>query len=107
MRSTGVTIRGAIGLIRKGSGQVVGIADVVDGPPVLSPEDYARTQAFHQIPLEQQVAAILIGRVHPWVLAAARALPVPIAYQHGSGPVIWVKLEAAITEAIRKVRLAN
>jgi len=100
MRSTGAKIRGLIALIRKGSGQVVGLADLVDSLPALSREDYARTEAFHQIPLEEQPAAILTRRVHPWVLAAARALPTPISYRHGLGPVIWVKLDAAVTAAI-------
>lgn len=100
MRSTGTRKRGPIGLIRKGSKQVVGIADLVDSLPALSREDYVRTEAFHRIPFEGQQAAILARRVRPWVLAAARSLPTPIPYQHGSGPVIWVKLDAAVVAAI-------
>jgi hypothetical protein len=102
MRSTGVTIRGPIGLIRKGSGQVVGIADVVNSLPALSREDYARTEAFHRTPLKEQAAAIVSRRIRPWVLATARTLPTPIPYHHGSGPVIWVKLDAAIGAAIQR-----
>jgi hypothetical protein len=60
----------------------------------------ARNEAFHRIPLEGQPAAILARRVRPWVLAAARSLPTPIPYKHGSGPVIWVKLDAAVIAAI-------
>ena len=68
MRSTGTRKREPIGLIRKGTGQVVGIADLVDSLPALSREDYARNEAFHRIPLECQPAAILGRRVRPWVL---------------------------------------
>jgi hypothetical protein len=100
MRSTGTRKREPIGLIRKGSKQVVGIADLVDSLPALSREDYARTEAFHRIPLGLQSAAILRRRVRPWVLAAARSLPTPIPYKHGSGPVIWIKLDATVIAAI-------
>ena len=100
MRSTGTRKRGPIGLIRKGSGQVVGAAELVDSLPALSREDYAKTEQLHRIPIEFQSAAILRRRVRPWVLAAARPLPKPIPYQHGSGPVIWVKLDAAVVAAI-------
>ena len=51
MRKKNCNIRGQIALIRKGSGQVVGTANVVDSkPPLATRADYAAAEQHHRIP---------------------------------------------------------
>jgi hypothetical protein len=62
MRRTLSKIRGRIALIRKGSGQIVGVADVVAcNPPVATLDEYAATERFHGIPPARQVQAFTLG----------------------------------------------
>lgn len=100
MRSANTKIRSPIGLIRKRSGQVVGVADLVECRPPLNQKDYADHETFHRIPPERQPGAISGGWTRPWVFANARALRQPIPYRHPSGAVIWVTLDP---EVITKV----
>lgn len=101
MRSTNTKIRGPIGLIRKGSGHVVGVASLLDSRPPLSAQNYAQFESFHQIPPTRQEGAISGGWSRPWVLSAARALRRPVPYRHPPGAVIWVAIDP---EVIAKVR---
>ena len=100
MRTSTTHIRGPIGLIRKGSGLVVGWARVVDS---LGPFDRAAMLANGQ---RHRIDADLVtsGKVdkwrHAWVLRDAIALHVPVPYQHRSGAVIWVELSPEVSRRI-------
>src|SRR5262245_36582037 len=101
MRKTACHIRGKIGLIKKGSGQVVGVADLVDSrAPLASRKEYAATRRRHGIPSAHQAAAFVGGWRTPWVLANARRLTCPVSYVHPSGAVIWVNLSPAVVSKI-------
>lgn len=94
MRKGVCKIRGPIALIRKGSGHVVGVADVSDcRPPLTTPAAYAEAEPRHRIPAERQAHAFADGWRTPWVLSNARPLTKPVAYKHPSGAVIWVNIE--------------
>src|SRR5438128_1666594 len=94
MRKTGCKLRGPIALIKKGSGHVVGTADVADcRPPLRSPEEYAAAEPYHRVGPSRRESAFAEGWRTPWVLANARLLPKPVPYKHPSGAVIWVNLE--------------
>ncbi|HUO11163.1 MAG TPA: hypothetical protein VMU37_00250, partial [Caulobacteraceae bacterium] len=94
------TIRGPIGLIRKGSGQVVATAELADClPPLLTAETYAAAEPRHGIPPAQQAAAMAGGWLTPWVLENIH--PLPVGYRHPSGAVTWVNLEPEVAEAVR------
>lgn len=94
MRKGVCKIRGPIALIRKGSGHVVGVADVTDcRPPLTTPTAYADAETRHRIPAERQARAFADGWRTPWVLSNARPLPKPVPYKHPSGAVIWVNIE--------------
>jgi hypothetical protein len=94
MRKGVCNIRGPIALIRKGSGQVVGTANVTDSrSEIMTPEAYAEAEPFHRIPPDRQVRAFADGWRTPWVLANARQLDRPVPYKHPSGAVIWVSLD--------------
>jgi hypothetical protein len=102
MRKTGCKIRGTIALIRKGSGQVVGVAEVTDSrPPIPDLTAYAAAEPFHRIPPARQQRAFEDGWRTPWVLANARPLSRPVSYLHPNGAVIWVNLDERAAAQIR------
>jgi len=101
MRKTACHIRGRIGLIRKGSGQIVGVADLVDSrAPLASRKDYAAAERLHGIPSAQQGQAFAGGWRTPWILVNARPLARPVSYVHPSGAVIWVNLTPAVARRV-------
>ena len=102
MRKGVCKLRGPIALIRKGSGQVVGTAEVRDcRPPLMTREAYAEAEPYHRIPPERQERAFADGWRTPWVLGNARPLSRPVRYKHPSGAVIWVNLEPDTAAAIQ------
>lgn len=95
MRRSGCSIRGPIALIRKGSGCVVGLAELAGQARALeTPEAYALAESLHRIPPGCQARAFVDGWRTPWVLSDVRRLDVPVPYVHRQGAVIWVKLDA-------------
>jgi hypothetical protein len=102
MRKTGCKIRGTIALIRKGSGQVVGVAEVTDSrPPIPDLTAYAAAERFHRILPARQQRAFEDGWRTPWVLVNARPLSRPVSYLHPNGAVIWVNLDERAAAQIR------
>ena len=103
MRKSTCRIRGQIALIRKGSGQVVGVADLVDSrPPLASLEEYAAAEKFHGIPPSRQTQAYTDGWRTPWVLANVRRLAQSVPYSHPNGAVIWVNLAPDVEAGISR-----
>jgi len=89
MRKKNCNIRGQIALIRKGSSQVVGTANVVDSIPQLAIRaDYAAAEQHHRILPARQLQAFVDGSRTPWVLANARPLQKAVHYEHPSGAVV-------------------
>lgn len=90
MRSTSTKIRGPIALVKKGTGTIVGTAEL----------DHCGA-AFHDIEQLQKFSRMhQIDYIHnpdlkkwntPWVLKNVRRIE-PINYQHKKGAVIWVKI---------------
>lgn len=101
MRSFSSRIRGPIGLIRKGSLQVVGIANFTD---VSGPYDngslIANTQ-HHTIPSEMFDDPSYKWRI-AWELTEAKPLPEPVRYVHKNGAIIWVDLDEQAIENIAR-----
>src|SRR4051794_6850990 len=85
MRSQRPAYRGWIGLIRKGSGCVSGVARLSDVGQQLSPDEMIATQGKHRIPH----AMIRSGEVAkwniPWKLTDVRVLRTPVPYRHPNG----------------------
>jgi ASCH domain. len=90
MRSKSTKIRGKIGLIKKGSGLIVGTAVLTDSLPSMTIDVLPTYNKHHQIPLDK--AYLLAKWNTPWVLDAAIQLEQPIPYIHKQGAVVWVKL---------------
>lgn len=102
MRKRVCKMRGPIALIRKGSGQVVGVAEVTDcRPPLMTFEAYAAAEARHRVPPERQERGFAEGWRTPWVLANARPLNKPVPYKHPLGAVIWVNLEPGTAAKVK------
>jgi len=102
MRSKNCSIRGTVGLIRKGSGQVIGVVDVVDCTGPLSADDILKNQDKHRISLERLKNPEIAKWNTAWVMANPRKLPVPVTYNHPNGAVIWIKLKDEVQHAIAK-----
>jgi hypothetical protein len=101
MRKTACHNRGLIAFIRKGSGHVVGVVEIVDSlPPIDSTSDYAKAEQSHRIPPSRQTGAFSSGWRTPWVLQNARPLADPVSYEHPYGAVIWVNLHGDVKSAI-------
>ncbi|WP_052208952.1 ASCH domain-containing protein [Croceibacterium mercuriale] len=99
MRSRPTTKRGTIALVRKGSGQVVATARIVDCLPALSAADMVVHADRHCIPAGM-IAQDGYRWFTPWVLADVRVLPTPVPYRHPSGAVTWVDLPSEVQERI-------
>lgn len=102
MRSTATKQRGLVALIRKGSGQVVGVVELVDSVGPLTKEQIFANQPNHMI-ANERLADPKVGKWnHAWVMQNAKLFDKPIPYQHPSGAVIWVKLDEAVSAAITR-----
>lgn len=98
LRTTHCHKRGWVGLIRKGSGLIVGIANVVGSRGPL-PDDVLRASTgLHCVPTD----ILLPNSTYrfAWILAEARALQRAVPYTHRSGAVKWVTLATEVTDAI-------
>ncbi|MYM64488.1 ASCH domain-containing protein [Pseudomaricurvus sp. HS19] len=101
MRSKHTSHRGAFALIRKGSGQVVGVANLTG---VSGPYDMAGlADTVHK----HCVGSSLFTRPdykwwYAWELSEIQPLPKSVPYAHKSGAVTWVQLDQAAIEGIQK-----
>lgn len=92
MRSQATAMRGWFGLIRKGSGTVVGLARLVEcGKPLSQVEMIANTH-HHLIPEDMIRRGEVAKWVVPWKLSDIVPIEEPVTYEHKSGAVIWVNL---------------
>ena len=94
MRSSSCRIRGPIALIRKGSGLIVGLAELSDVRGPLSRGELEGARHRHGITPDRLSDDEWMGKWHyAWVLEQVQMLSEPIPYTHPSGAVIWVNLD--------------
>lgn len=84
MRSTNWTYRGWFALIRKGTGTVYGVAQLIGVGAPLTLDEMIAAYDKHRIP-ELQIRNGLKKWNIPWKLSGARKLTYPVAYKHKSG----------------------
>src|SRR5258708_38826392 len=96
MRSRRAHVRGTIALIRKGTGTVVGTAEIVDSVGPLSKSEMVANQSKHMISLNALNDPRVEKWNHAWVIRNARKLPRPVRYQHQPGTVTWGKLDSKV-----------
>lgn len=100
MRSTLTNIRGPIALIKQGSGQVVGVANLIGTEGPLSTQDKLNAVDKHQISIDRITSGETDKWNNAWVLEGAQSLISPVNYQHPNGAVIWVNLEPQVQEKL-------
>lgn len=98
MRSGATQVRGPIALIKKGSGQIVGIANLVGVKGPLSKQEKLDTVDKHQISLDRLESHETDKWNTAWVLENAQPLITQVNYQHPNGAVTWVNLDRQIQE---------
>lgn len=98
LRSRNTKIRGKIALIQKGSGLIVGTANLSDS--VLRSLTYLSLHKHrHQCDRAELVKySHGKGKLHTWVLKGVKRLKTPVPYTHPQGAVIWVTLPDDILE---------
>jgi len=101
MRSTKSHFRGLFGLIRKGSGQVVGIANLkgVSGP--YNNDELARHFDHHKVGNDLISNTDYKWR-YAWELSDITTLAEPVPYIHKNGAVTWVELDDQAIKMIAK-----
>lgn len=100
MRSSATSVRGPIALIKQGSGQVVGVANLVGVKGPLTKQDKLKAIDKHQISVERLETGETDKWDSAWVLENAQPLKTPIYYQHPNGAVIWVNLDQHTQEKL-------
>lgn len=99
MRSEATNYRGPLSVIRKGSGTVVGVVDLIDCIPGQGEAEYGAAEALHCIPKAQHKDCAARWPV-AWVFANARSLVEPVPYKHKNGAQSRVVLSAEESMAV-------
>lgn len=93
MRSRACSIRGRIGLIRKGSKQIFGSADLVNSLGPFTEHELRQLRDKHAITEERLPDNEWMTKWnHAWVLENVEILPEPVRYNHPNGAVTWVNI---------------
>ncbi len=100
MRSQKTTIRGWIALAEKGTGQLVGVARLVDSLEPRSKPDMLDSIGKHRIPAGMIESGEVDAWRFPWVLGDVLRFHRPIPYRHPPGAVTWVNLDADVRRQI-------
>lgn len=96
LRSRATRFRGRFGLIRSGSGLVLGEAKLVDVLGPFSGGDLAASDERHRAAAYVARNADRFPTLYAWVLEGALAWNEPVAYSHPRGAVVWVDLDASV-----------
>ncbi|MEW4459324.1 hypothetical protein AB1K42_14620 [Roseibium algicola] len=103
MRAQATSHRGWFGLIRKGSGQGVGLARLTECGLPLSPDEMIASHEHHRIP-ETMIRSGAVSRwIIPWKLADFRPLEQPVSYENKSGAVTWVLFSDEVSIPLTKL----
>ncbi|WP_312529539.1 hypothetical protein [Paracoccus sp. (in: a-proteobacteria)] len=103
MRSQATAHRGWFGLIRKGSGQVVGLARLVDCGASLSQSEMLASHDHHRIPTDMILRGEVAKWIIPWKLADIIPLEKPVSYEHRSGAVTWVVFTSEVSKKLERI----
>jgi hypothetical protein len=100
MRSSTTSQRGPIALIKQGTGQIVGMANLIGVTGPLSQQDKLNNIDQHQISVERLHSGETEKWNVAWILQNAKKFDIPIDYHHPNGAVIWVNLEPQVQEKL-------
>ena len=106
IRGSRTTVRETIGLIPSGSGTVTGVCDLVDCIGPLTAEEFRKNaRKAGMLPSEAQLG--WYQQTYAWVMESPTNFERPVAYEHPSGAVIWVRLDVGVERQIQKQRSAR
>lgn len=100
MRLRVVHKRGRIALVKKGSGQVVGVAKLVDCIGPLTEQEMLGNYQRHRIPSDRLKSGEIAKWRTAWVLEDVHRLPKPVPYTRASGAVAWVSLGEQVSRQV-------
>lgn len=100
MRSQATAVRGAVALIRKGSGAVVGVIRVTGCRGPLGLDELRSNADKHRVPMTEFESGRAAKWTTAWELADVQVLATPVPYRHPYGAVIWVNLEDGVSAAV-------
>ncbi|MBT8368607.1 MAG: ASCH domain-containing protein [Deltaproteobacteria bacterium] len=98
LRGKRTNIRGHIGLIESGSGTVVGVCELVNCEGPFSVRELRENAA--KLCRKPREVVKPYKKTYAWVLADAKRVQPPVAYEHPRGAVIWVKLKEPVARQI-------
>jgi hypothetical protein len=101
IRSARTNIREQVGLIRSGSGTIIGVCDVIGCIGPLTEEQF-RKNARKAGMKPSEASLGYDDKTFAWVLANSQYLKAPVPYKHPTGAIIWVKLDAQTEQAVRR-----
>ena len=96
MRARPTSVRGWFGLIRKGSGTVVGLARLIGCGHALDQADMIANFDHHRIPVDMIRRGEVAKWTVPWQLADVIPLEEAVPYEHKAGAVTWVSLSTEV-----------
>ena len=91
IRGSNTKIRGKIGLIRSGSGKIIGTCELVGVKGPLSLSEFEKSTSKHRIE-KKYTNKLPYTKTYAWIIKNAQPLKRPRAYKHSMGAVIWVNL---------------
>ncbi len=101
IRGIQTRIRGPIAIIAGGTSTILGMAVITEVVGPLSLEQYRNQGGPHGV-LDDGPTQLPYPLTFAWVLATPVRFAVPVAYDHPSGAVIWVRFNSAVQAAIRR-----
>jgi len=103
IRGARTHVRGPVGLIRSGSGSVIGVCDIVDCYGPLTAEQY-RKNARKAGTTPREAILGTYQQTFAWVIKNPRHLKAAIPYKHPNGAIIWVTLDAKTEKAVLRAQ---
>lgn len=100
MRAQHTRKRETVALAKKGTGQVFGVADIVDSRGPLSDATMMSTVPMHGIASSRLLDPDIAKYRYAWVLTNIRRLPHPIPYSHTKGAQSFVLLDEETSRSI-------
>ena len=102
LRSKRNSIRGPIALIQKGSGHIVGVANIGDSIGPMDFADFVPRKNEHGVEESRLQQVFDSGRTIRWKLSDVQRLRTAIPYVHKPGAVTWVTLDATAIAGLQK-----
>jgi len=91
LRSSRTSVRGPIGLITGGTGQITGCCQIDEVLGPFSRSELDQEYDKHGVPPEF-LLRVNYDKIYAWVLSQVHRYEVPIVYKHPQGAIKWVNV---------------